>query len=230
MPVHDVQGRNVQRHLILTALSVACAAPLAGAQTDQRNIWEQQYRTRTPADIAAQFESETRPVFRHRAKIIELLDLRTGMNVAEIGAGSGFLSRMVAERVAPNGRAVATELDAKMVAYMSDRARSEGLTNFTAVRGQTTSTGLDSASMDAVLIVNTYSFFDRPAEMMRSVAKALRPGGLLVIVDFPRSGRGPSAEGVDARDVVSITTASGFEKIGEGAAIPGHYALKFRRR
>src|SRR5215216_125608 len=107
----------MKRELLLATIVGMVAAPPASAQADPRNIWDQQYRTRTPADIAAQFESETRPVFHHRAKIIELLDLKSGMAVAEIGAGSGFLSRMIAARVGVQGRAVATELDEKMVAY-----------------------------------------------------------------------------------------------------------------
>src|SRR6185436_5895764 len=101
------------------------------------------YRTRTPADIAAQFESNSRPVFRHRAAIVDLLDLKAGMAVAEIGAGSGFLSRMIAARVGKAGRAIATELDDKMVEYMSQRALSEGLLNFKAIKGSPMSTGLE---------------------------------------------------------------------------------------
>jgi len=102
-----------------------------------------------------------------------------------------------------------------MVTYMNERARAERLSNFTAIRGQLTSTGLERASMDVIVIVNTYSFFDRPDEMLRSVAKALKPGGLLLIVDFPRAGRGANAEGVNAEDVIASVLTTAIERRGE---------------
>jgi protein-L-isoaspartate O-methyltransferase len=104
-----------------------------GSERSQRNIWERQYADRSAEAMAAQFENPSRPVFRHRADIVALLDLRPGMAVAEIGAGSGFLSRLIAQQVGPNGRVIATELDDKMVSYMNRRAAKEGITNFTAV-------------------------------------------------------------------------------------------------
>ena len=220
-----------QKHyqILLLILTMAMST-LAVAQENSRNIWEQQYRDRSAVDMAAQFESPSRPVYRYRLEIVGLLELKPGMIVAEIGAGSGFLSRIIAEKVTPAGKAVATELDEKMVTYMNERARAERLSNFTAVRGQLTSTGLDRASMDAIVIVNTYSFFDRPEEMLRSVAETLKPGGLLLIVDFPREGRGANARGAAAADVTAVAAKAGFTKFDESSVVPQHYALKFRKR
>jgi len=203
---------------------------LGGAQEKPRNIWEEQYHDRSAVEMAAQFESPSRPVYRHRLEIVGLLDLKPGMSVAEIGAGSGFLSRIMAEKVAPSGRAVATELDEKMVRYMNERARVEGLRNFTAIRSQPMSTGIDRASMDVVVIVNTYSFFDRPDEMLRSVKETLKPEGLLLIVDFPRTSQRANAEGVNAEDVIASAAKAGLKKIAESSVVPGHYAIKFRKR
>lgn len=201
-----------------------------GYEQSQRNIWERQYADRSAEAMAAQFENPSRPVFRHRADIVALLDLRPGMAVAEIGAGSGFLSRMIAQKVGPSGRVVATELDDKMVSYMNRRAAKEALTNFTAVKGAPTATGLQPRSVDAVVIVNTYSFFDRPGEMLQSVARSLRPRGLLVIVDFPREGTGRTATGVNATDVIRTAAETGFSLLDESSAIPQHYALRFQYR
>ena len=214
---------------ILFVLTIAMSA-LGIAQERPRNIWEQQYHDRSAVEMAAQFESPSRPVYCYRMEIVGLLDLRPGMSVAEIGAGSGFLSRIIAGQVSSSGKVVAIELDAKMVTYMNERARAERLSNFTAIRGQLTSTGLERASMDVIVIVNTYSFFDRPDEMLRSVAKALKPGGLLLIVDFPRAGRGANAEGVNAEDVIASVAKFGLKKIAESSVISEHYAIKFRKR
>jgi precorrin-6B methylase 2 len=227
-------GLRAEEAVIVRAAVVVLAMIPAStpslAQERPRNIWEQQYRDRSAADLAAQFEDSSRPVFRHRAEIVRLLDLRPGMVVAEVGAGSGFLSRMIAERVAPGGRVIATELDDKMVTYMNERARAEGLSNFSAIRGLTASTGLARGSTDAILIVNTYSFFDRPDEMLRSVSDALERGGLLVMVDFPRASHAAAAEGADPDQVVAVAAAAGLDEVDRSSAIPGHYAIRFRKR
>jgi ubiquinone/menaquinone biosynthesis C-methylase UbiE len=207
--------------LVATALGIAQDTP--------RNIWAEQYKARTPEEMAKQFESPSRPVFRYRAAITGLMQLKPGMTGAEIGAGSGFLARMMARSVGATGKVIATELDPRMVAYLNDRARAEGLTNFTAVQSGTTSTGLEPASVDAVAVVNTYSFFDRPKEMMQAIAQAVRPGGLLLIVDFPATGSGKDARGAEAEDVIASASAAGFTLQDESSVVPGQYAIRFRR-
>ena len=195
------------------------------SQQSPKNIWEKQYKDRSAVDMAAQFENDSRPVYRHRADIIRLLELSPGMSVAEIGAGSGFLSRLAARSLGRSGRIIATELDPKMVDYMNERARREGLTNFKAITGHVGRTGLDASSLDAILIVNTFSFFDRPREMMLSVAEAMKPGGVLVVVDFPPS----DGSGTAAETVIGIARAAGLLLIDRSEAVPGHYALRFRK-
>jgi ubiquinone/menaquinone biosynthesis C-methylase UbiE len=210
------------------ALLVWFAVAVTTAQEVPRNIWAQQYKDRTAAAMAEQFEQPARAVFRYRVAIAGLMELKPGMTAAEIGAGSGFLSRVIAQQVGPGGRVIATELDDKMVAYLNERAKAEGLTNFAALKGETASSGLEPASVDAIAMVNTYSFFDRPKEMLQSAVKALKPGGLLLIVDIPQTGSGASRSGVEAEDVIAAATAAGLSPAGESAVVPGHYALRFR--
>jgi ubiquinone/menaquinone biosynthesis C-methylase UbiE len=194
-----------------------------------RNVWEQQYKTRSAADMAAEFESPSRAVYRYRVAIASLLELKPGMVAAEIGAGSGFVARLMAGLVGPTGKVIATELEPSMVAYMNERARTEGLPNFSAVKGETSSTGLGPGSIDAAAIVNSFSFFDRQPEMLQSLASTIKAGGMLLIVDTPREGQGTTATGIDADDVVALATAAGFKRIDEIGIVPGEYALRFRR-
>jgi hypothetical protein len=84
--------------------------------------------------------------------------------------------------------------------------------------------------VDALAMVNTYSFLDHPHEMLRSAVQAVKPGGLVLIVDFPQSGTGGDRSGVDAEDVIAAATAAGLEPAGESSVVPGHYALRFRRQ
>jgi ubiquinone/menaquinone biosynthesis C-methylase UbiE len=215
--------------LASVAVFIAVSAALVSAQDPPKNIWDRQYKERSAESMAQQFESWSRPVYRYRVAIVDLLRLKPGMSVAEIGAGSGFLARLIAERVGADGRVVATELEEKMVAHMAGRAKAEGLTNFTAVRGQPGATGLEAGAFDAVAMVNVYSFLDQPDPMLRSAAGALKPGGLLLIVDYPRTGQGAERTGVDAEDVIAAAATAGFEHVDEVGIVPGHFALRFKK-
>ena len=172
-------------------------------------LWEQRYRQHSAAEMAKEFETPSRPLFRYRAAIAGMLPSNPGMSVAEIGAGSGFIARVICERVGPEGRVFANELEPSMVAYMASRARAEGLANFTAVQGTLTSAGLSPSALDAIVIADAFSCFERPDEMVRSIAEALKPAGMLVIVDLPQEGQGPTATGVDADDVVTAARRAG---------------------
>lgn len=214
------------------AIALSAAMGVQGALSapeTRKNTWEEQYKARTPEAMAAQFESPTRAVFRYRVAITGLMELKPGMVAADVGAGSGFLARVMAAQVGPTGKVIATELNRGMVDYMNARAQAEGLRNFSAIQAQPASTGLDPASVDALALVDTFSFFDRPREMLESIARSLKAGGLMLIVDLPREGQGTSEVGLDADEVVALVTAAGFQRLDETTLVPGEYALRFRK-
>ncbi|HEX6215311.1 MAG TPA: methyltransferase domain-containing protein [Vicinamibacterales bacterium] len=214
----------------ILAIVLATVVVGASAQDKPRNIWAEQYKQKSAAAMAAQFEEPSRPVFRYRAAIASMLALKPGMTAAEIGAGSGFLARELVKLVGPEGRVIATELDDKMVAYMNERAKAEGLANFTAVKGRPDAAGLEPASVDSVVLVNTYSFMDAREPMLASIAEAVRPGGLVVIVDIPEAGSGTERTGVEAEDVIAAASRVGLTLVNESGIVPGHYAIRFRRK
>jgi precorrin-6B methylase 2 len=213
--------------LVPLALMTALAAL---AQDSPTTAWHAQYKDRAAVERAEQLESPSRPVYRYRVAIASLLQLKPGMTAAEVGAGSGFVARQMAAQVGPEGKVIAADLDGRMVAYMNERARLEGLANFKAVQAQPASAGLDPGSVDAVAIVNALSGFNRKAEMLQSVAASLKPGGLLLVVDFPREGQGAAAAGLDVDEAVALVTAAGFDRLNENSIVPGQYALRFRKR
>jgi ubiquinone/menaquinone biosynthesis C-methylase UbiE len=195
-----------------------------------RNTWEQAYAKGTAESFAATFEEPSRALFRYRQAIAGLMQIKPGMTVGEVGAGSGYLSRFLAEKVGPTGRVIANELEPKMVEYMNARAAKEGLKNLTAIRGTPLSTGFEAGALDAIATVYAFSFFDRPAEMLKSLNDSLKPNGLLLIVDSPREGLSATAPGMDADEVLALAAAGGFTRIAENGVVPGHYALIFRKK
>jgi ubiquinone/menaquinone biosynthesis C-methylase UbiE len=208
---------------LLTAVLLVQAAPMS------RNTWKAEYAKKDAAAFAAEFEEPSRALFRYRAAMAGLMGVKPGMKVGEVGAGSGYLSRYVAEKVGAEGHVYANELEPKMVEYMKVRAAKEGLTNFTAVQGTTSSTGFQPGSLDAVATVYSLSFFDDREAMLGSIAESLKPGGLLLVVDIPSEQLGARIVGIDAEELIAIATAAGFTRERENGVVPGHYALIFRK-
>ena len=200
------------------------------AASPARNPWPEVYAKKDAAAFAAEFEEPSRPLFRYRAALTGLMQLEPGMNVGEVGAGSGYLSRFIAGKVGAEGHVYANEFEAKMVAYMNARATAEGLKNFTAVKGTATTTGFAPGSLDAIAVVHAFSFFDEREAMLRSIQASLKPGGLLLIVDLPAEQVGSTIAGIDADDVVRLAAAAGFSRERENGIVPGHYALIFRKK
>ena len=202
---------------------------LQAAGAPSRNTWPAEYAKRDAASFAAEFEEPSRALYRYRAAITGLMQVKPGMKVGEVGAGSGYLARFIAEKVGPEGHVYANELEEKMVAYMKERAAKEGLKNFTAVKGTATSTGFEPASLDAVGVVYAYSFFDHQPEMLKSINEALKPGGLLLIVDIPSEQVGTRVVGADVDDVLALAKTAGFSRAGENGVVPGHYSLILKK-
>ena len=214
---------------MITSLLITLLLLAQGAGAPTRNTWPAQYAKADAARFAAEFEEPSRALFRYRAAMSGLMQVKPGMTVGEVGAGSGYFARHLVEKVGPQGQVFANELEPKMVAYMKARAAKEGIMNFTSVQGTATSTGFQAGTLDAVAAVYSFSFFDQPEAMLKSMNEALKPGGLMLIVDIPSEQIGPATVGADAEDVITRAAAAGFTRVGENGVVPGHYALIFRK-
>jgi ubiquinone/menaquinone biosynthesis C-methylase UbiE len=215
---------------MFTALVTAILLVTQGATPGARNTWAAEYARKDAAAFAAEFEEPSRALFRYRAAMSGLMGAKPGMRVGEVGAGSGYFSRFNAEKVGPEGHVYANELEPKMVEYMKARAAKEGIANFTAVQGTTTSTGFKPASLDAIGAVYALSFFDEREAMLKSIADSLKPGGTLLIVDLPSEQVGDRTVGIDVEDVIALAGAAGLSHERENGVVPGHYALIFRKK
>jgi ubiquinone/menaquinone biosynthesis C-methylase UbiE len=209
---------------LLSALLLVQAAPQA------RNSWPAEYKKKDAAAFAAEFEEPSRALFRYRAAMAGLIGVKPGMRVGEVGAGSGYLARYIAEKVGPEGHVFANELEPKMVEYMKQRAEKDGLKNFTAIQGTASSTGFEPASLDAIATVFALGFFDNREAMLKSINESLKPGGLLLVVDLPSEQVGSRTVGIDVEDLIALASAAGFKRERENGVVPGHYALIFRKQ
>ncbi|MGQ0635426.1 MAG: class I SAM-dependent methyltransferase [Planctomycetaceae bacterium] len=120
------------------------------------------------------------------SKMIDELKLEPGMIVADIGTGSGLITRMMAPRVAPEGRVVAVDVQQEMLDILAGKLKLLKIDNVDLVRGTEKSPRLPAESLDLALMVDVYHEFAWPYEMMLEISKAMKPGGRVVFVEFKR--------------------------------------------
>jgi protein-L-isoaspartate O-methyltransferase len=118
------------------------------------------------------------------AKLIEVLKLKEGMVVADVGAGSGYHSFRMSEKVGPKGKVLAVDIQKEMLDALRKRAREKKITNVEPVLGEENDPKLPEGKVDLILLVDVYHEFAQPYEMTQAMVKALRPGGRLVFVEF----------------------------------------------
>lgn len=134
----------------------------------------------------ARFEVESREVFAARDQVLSALSLSDGNDVADIGAGTGLYTALFAQAVGPEGTVYAVDISAPFLEHINQRTAEAGLENVTCVLGTDHAVRLPADSVDLVFICDTYHHFEYPQATLRSIRRALRPGGRLVLIDFER--------------------------------------------
>ena len=124
-------------------------------------------------------ESEERP-----SKAIKALDIKPGQVVADVGAGSGYYTVRLAERVGPTGRVFATDIQPEMLSLLRSRVSRARLDNVELVLSADADPRLPEGLFDLVLMVDVYHELARPQEVLRKLRASLKPDGRLVLVEF----------------------------------------------
>ena len=117
--------------------------------------------------------------------LVDSLPLDPSDTVADLGAGTGYLSFRVAPRV-PQGNVLAVDIQPEMLNMMRERIDERGVENVTPVRGTVTDPQLPADSIDLAYMVDAYHEFSHPYEMMTALVEDLAPGGRVVLVEYPR--------------------------------------------
>ena len=112
------------------------------------------------------------------------LALKPGMDVADIGAGTGWYARRMAPLVGPVGQVYAVDVQAPMVQLLEAASKQPGLGNIVPVLGTEVDTRLAAASIDLAIMVDVYHELEFPHEVLASIVRAVRPGGQVVFVEY----------------------------------------------
>ena len=115
---------------------------------------------------------------------LNVLKIPKGASVADIGAGSGFITERLSARVGPTGRVFANDLQPQMLQILGRRLAQRNITNVTLVQGTIDDPKLDPASVDLAIMVDVYHELSQPQAMLRRLRAALKPGGRLVLLEY----------------------------------------------
>jgi len=127
---------------------------------------------------------EDRERYEEPEKVLDALDIRKGMTVADVGAGVGYFTLRLAKRVTDSGRVLAVDVQPEMLSLLRKNAEREKLNNIDLLLGTPTDPDLPPNSVDLALLVDVYHEFEYPEEMIRSIRNSLKPDGRLVLVEY----------------------------------------------
>ncbi|HVF42899.1 MAG TPA: class I SAM-dependent methyltransferase [Pyrinomonadaceae bacterium] len=156
------------------------------------------------------FEDPQRERNLQPERVMDVLGVKAGSNVADIGAGSGWFTVRAARRAGEGGLVYAVEINPDYLKYIEERAAREKLSNVRAVLGAEDDPRLPDASVDAVILLKTYHELSQPIRLLRHVRRAMRAGARLGIID--RNGKGGD-HGLDADSVIREAGRAGFELV-----------------
>jgi SAM-dependent methyltransferase len=188
-------------------LALLMVVSLASAQTTT-----QTRPTSTPysGDLSI-FEYPDRDKKLQIDRVMDLLGITTGKNVADIGAGSGWFTVRAARRVGPTGAVLAEDINPLAIEYIGKRVVKENLENVRTVLGAPDDPRLPAGSVDAVLMLKVYHEIAHPVPMMKVLQRALRPGAKVGIID--RNGNGAN-HGLNHDVVVKEMADAGYKLVG----------------
>jgi SAM-dependent methyltransferase len=184
------------------------------------------------AGFAAHFDDPARDAWQHPDAVIELMAIRTGSTVADLGAGTGYFVGKLAQRVGKGGKVLALDIEPEMIAFLGRRVKEQQLDNVEPRLVVPDDPGLTPASVSRILIVNTWHHIDERPSYSRKLAAALAPGGEIWIVDFTlESDLGPPAQyRLPATQVVRELEQGGLHaQIVDPEPLPKQYIVRAAR-
>ena len=207
---------------LLPAVSVAQSSPLAiERQTELVD-------TRT----AAWFYRPERVESEKPEELLDLLGIKQGDVVADIGAGVGFFSLRAAERVGPTGQVLAVDVQPEMIEGLEMMMNRFGHENIVPILGNVDDPKLPANSVDHVLIVIAYHEFSHPVEMMRHIRNAMKPDGQMLIVEYKAedlSSRVAPLHKMSEAEIMTEISALGFRRVRVIDIIPTQHVFVFKK-
>lgn len=219
---------------ILILLHAACGAPLPADGKGAAPAAKRQPANVMSFEGAAWLEREGRAELEKPELVLAAMELREGMTVAEIGAGTGFFSRRLAKAVSPTGKVLAVDIQPEMLELLKTYAAKEGITNIVPILGTETDPKLPAHGVDRILLVDVYHEFQKPQPMLARIRDSLAPGGTVTLVEYRLEGDTASHINIHHRmsveQVLPEWTAAGFLLVNRIETLPSQHLFIFSAR
>ena len=189
--------------------------PIAGIATDAR--W---------MDRASRQREES------PERALSLAGIEAGMTVADIGAGSGYMTMRIAPLVGPTGKVYATDIQPALLQRLQQKISASGVSNVEIVLGTDTDARLPESTVDVALLVDVYHELQHPREMLRSIRRSLKPDGRLVLVEYRKEDATIPIAPTHRLSVAAATAeveSEGFRFDHLNSDLPRQHVLVFRR-
>jgi SAM-dependent methyltransferase len=216
--------------LTLAFAAMACVAAATGPLSAQDVA--RHGRLFPPQDLGL-LEGPDRDLWQLPGQIMDALGIAERSVVADLGAGGGWFTIRLARRVGPNGRVYAEDIQRLMLEATRRRIAREGLRNVEPVLGTEADPRLPAATLDAVLMVDTYHEINNPVPLLRNLARSLKPQGRVGVVDFKKEGWGPGPpldERVNPDVIIRDAEAAGLKLLRRETFLPYQFFLIFVRK
>lgn len=163
--------------------------------------------------------------------VLAWLPLKSNSVVADIGAGSGFYTFRVAQRI-PKGKVYAVEIQDDAIAYLKKKASEDRLSNVEIIRGTEKAPNLPENSVDLAFMVDVYHELEHPQEYLAALRKALKPHGQLLLLEYkeedPTVAIKPEHK-MSVRQAKKELAANGFKLVKNGSFLPLQHFLLFEK-
>lgn len=177
---------NLLYSLLLTA-ALASALPRAASDSIAQGPPRYKGRVIAPVMSASGADWLNRPEREKTEmpdRLLDALEIKPGMTVADVGAGIGYFSWRIARRVGPEGRVLAVEIQPEMLERLGVEMRKRNISNVRSILGTPVDPILPAQSVDLVLMVDVYHEFQHPEEMVAKIRNSLKEDGRMVVVEY----------------------------------------------
>lgn len=215
--------------LVLYAASLAAgwqfAVASSAAPQTSADLQAQPRKTSPPftGDLS-RFEGRDRAKNLQVERVMDLLGIKPGVVVADIGAGSGWFTVRAARRTGSAGKVYAVDINPDFLQHIRARAHKDGLQNIETILDKEDDPRLPAHSVDSVLLLKTYHEIAKPIPFLLNLRKALRPGARLGIID--RNGKGDD-HGIDAAVVIEEAAKAGLQLQGQYDFVKGDEGVDY---
>jgi ubiquinone/menaquinone biosynthesis C-methylase UbiE len=180
---------------------------------------------------AAWLDRKSREKEENSNLAIQKMDLLPTSVVADIGAGTGYYTFKIAQKV-PQGKVYAVEIQDEMIHYLNSRKKELEISNVTVIKGDAKSPHLPDNSIDLAIMIDVYHELEYPKEMLQHISKALKSNGKILLLEFRAEDPNIPIKPLHKMSVTQVNkemAASGFKLSFDGEFLPIQHFLLYQK-